>query len=177
MISIIMTVYIISVRVFMFIVHSKMFLPDHLAHDAENEFMVYGFKYKSMAHWIVIQARAAAGKTFRHYFDKDIKDLPTIHRANADVIKEGLNYMLPPMKYHQYEYAHTNSKLGIGTTRLRLRFGEPALGDNVYGKCVSAVLKEREELHGPPDLPEKPPEPDTIPKTADEILKRIKSLQ
>ena len=52
-----------------------MFLPDHLAHDVENEFTAYGFKYKSMAHWIVIQARAVSGRPFRHYFDKKIEDL------------------------------------------------------------------------------------------------------
>ena len=88
-----------------------MFLPDHLAHDTVNEFIAYGFKYRSMAHWIVIQARVASGKSFRHYFDKEIEDLPMIHRANAEVLKEGLEFMLPPMKSYTYEYAHTNTKL------------------------------------------------------------------
>ena len=154
-----------------------MFLPDHLAHDTVNEFIAYGFKYRSMAHWIVIQARVASGKSFRHYFDKEIEDLPMIHRANAEVLKEGLEFMLPPMKSYTYEYAHTNPKLGIGTTKLRLRFGDPADGEDMYGKCVTEVLREREALHGVPDFPEKPPEPDTIPKTDEEILKRVRALQ
>ena len=154
-----------------------MFLPDHLAHDIENEFLAYGFRYKSMAHWIVIQARAVSGRPFRHYFDKNIEDLPNIHKASAAVLKEGLHFMLPPMKYYKFEYAHTNHKLGIGTTKLRLRFGEPADGENMYGRCVSAVLKEREQRHGPPDLPEKPPAPDKIPENARDVLKQSKALE
>lgn len=154
-----------------------MFLPDHLAHDVENEFIAYGFRYKSIAHWIVIQARAVSGKTFRHYFDKEIEDLPNIHRASFEVLKEGLRFMLPPMKYCKYKYAHTNHKLGLGTTKLRLRFGEPADGENMYGKCVSAVLKERELLHGPPDLPQKPAVPDNIPETLKDVLKQSKALE
>lgn len=154
-----------------------MFLPDHLAHDVENEFIAYGFTYKSMAHWIIIQARAVSGKTFRHYFDKEIDDLPNIHRASEEVLKEGLRFMLPPMKYYRFKYAHTNHKLGLGTTKLRLRFGEPADGENMYGRCVSAVLKEREFLHGAPDLPEKPIPPDNIPETGEDVLKQSKALE
>lgn len=123
-----------------------MFLPSELAHDAPNEFVLYGFTYKTMAHWITVQAKARAGKRFKKYFDMPVKDLPPIHRVNAEVLKEGLREMLPPMKYYKFRYAHTNDRLGIGTTRLRLRFGDPALGNNVYGVCVSEVLKEREAL-------------------------------
>ncbi len=154
-----------------------MFLPGYLAHDVENEFTAYGFTYRSMAHWIVIQARAVSGKTFRHYFEKNIKDLPEIHRANAEVLKEGLRFMLPPMKHVKYKYAHKNHKLGIGTTRLRILFGEPADGENMYGKCISAVLKERGQLFGPPDLPKKVPPPYTMPKAMARVLKQSKALQ
>lgn len=154
-----------------------MYVPDHLAHDVENEFMAYGFKYKSMAHWIIIQARAVSGKSFRHYFDKNIEDLPTIHRASSEVLKEGLRFMLPPMKAYKYKYAHTNHKLGMGTTRLRMRFGEPADGEDMYGKCITYVLKERERLHGPPDLPEKLPAPHNIPETGKDVLKQSRALE
>lgn len=123
-----------------------MFLPAHLAHDAPNHFYAYGFLYRSMKHWIVIQARAASGRAFMHYFDKTIDELPTIYRVNLDVLKEGLRFMLPEMKYMSYKYAHTNDKLGIGTTQQRLMFGDPCDGDNFYGICVSEVLKERKAL-------------------------------
>lgn len=123
-----------------------MLLPEHLAHDAPNEFTLYGFTYKTMAHWITVQAKASAGKDFKKYFDKPVNELPPIHRVNAEVLKEGLRVMLPPMKYKKYRYAHTNDRLGIGTTRLRLKFDDPALGNNVYGVCVAQVLKERDAL-------------------------------
>ena len=123
-----------------------MFLPDELAHDVENKFHAYGFDYKSMAHWIVIQSRAFSGKPFLHLFNRSIDKLPKIHKVNRDVLKEGLRFMLPEMKYREYKYAHSNDKLGIGTTKLRLKFGDTANGQNVYGICVSEVLKEREAL-------------------------------
>lgn len=124
-----------------------MFVPDHLAHDAENKFHVYGFDYKSMAHWIVIQSRAYSGKSFKQYFDKPVEELPNIHRVNKEVLKEGLRFMLPKtMKYNTYKYAHSNDKLGLGATKLRLRFGQKAQGENVYGICVTEVLKERHAL-------------------------------
>jgi hypothetical protein len=123
-----------------------MFLPDHLAHDVENKFHAYGFDYKTIAHWLVIQSKAFSGKPFKHYFDMPVNELPYIHRVNRDVLKEGLQIMLPEMKCYRYEYAHSNHKLGIGTTKLRLRFGDKADGENVYGQCVYEVLKEREAL-------------------------------
>ena len=123
-----------------------MLLPENLAHDAENPFHAYGFDYKTMAHWIVIQSKAFSGKPFKRYFDKPVEELPPIHRVNKEVLKEGLRIMLPPMNYAKYEYAHSNDKLGIGCTKLRLRFGEPPSGENVYGICVSEVLKERKAL-------------------------------
>lgn len=155
-----------------------MFLPDHLAHDAENEFNAYGFTYKSMAHWIIIQARAAAGQTFKHYFDKSIDELPTIHRINPDVLKEGLHIMLPNMKYKKFLYAHKNDRLGLGTTKLRMKFGEPAIGDNLYGIYVSEVLKERAEKFEEPDVPNKKEKPDSIDLFSDfDVLKQSKALE
>lgn len=123
-----------------------MFLPDNLAHDAENHFHAYGFDYKSMAHWIIIQSRAFSGKPYKHFFNWSIEKLPKIHKVNKAVLKDGLRFMLPEMKCQDYEYAHTNDKLGIGTTRLRLKFGDTANGENIYGICVTEVLKEREAL-------------------------------
>ena len=126
--------------------HIKMFIPDHLYHDVPNPFYLYGFRYESIAHWLVIQSQAKKGYAFKQYFDMPIDKLPRIVQVNRDVLEEGLQQMLPNMKAKDYKYAHSHSILGIGTTKFRMRFGDDANGLDVYGQCFTSVLKRREDL-------------------------------
>jgi hypothetical protein len=131
---------------FTFIRAQQMLLPNHLYHDAPNPFMLYGFKYKTMAHWIVVQSHARRGSPFKHFFDMPVTELPKIYKVNKEVLEEGLDAMLPDIKPQVYRYAHSHPILGIGTTRFRLKFNDNEFGKNAYGQCISAVLKRRGAL-------------------------------
>lgn len=123
-----------------------MFVPDHLGHDQPNEFTLYGFTYKSMAHWITIQNFARRGAPFKHLFKLPIKKLPPIKIINVEILEEGLEAMLPIMDKIPSVYANSHHKLGIGTTKLRLKYGDPKTGKNIYGKAIKRVLKRRKSF-------------------------------
>jgi len=131
---------------FPFIRAHQMLVPIHVYHDAPNPFTLYGFKYNTIAHWIVVQAHARRGSPFKHFFDMPAAELPKIHKVNQEVLQEGLEAMLPDMKPRSYRYAHSHPILGIGTTRFRLKFNDDEFGKNVYGQCINTVLKRRRSL-------------------------------
>ena len=123
-----------------------MFVPEHLGHDQPNEFTLYGFTYKTMAHYITIQNFARKGAPFKHLFDLPVEDLPTIKTVHKAILEEGLAAMLPDMDKIPSVYAHSHPKLGIGTTKLRLKFGDKKRGKNIYGKAIKRVLKRRKSF-------------------------------
>jgi len=122
------------------------FVPEKLYHDAVNPFELYGFKYQTVAHFLVIQARARRALPFKHYFEMDVKDLPRIHCINKTVLEEALDAMLPEMEPKDYIYPISHDLLGIGTTRFRLQYGDKQTGKNQYGRSIRAVLKRRREF-------------------------------
>ena len=125
----------------------KMFLPKKYGHLEPNEFTLYGFTYPTMAHWIVIQMCARNGGDFRKYFDMPVEDLPEIKQFNSGMLEEGLEAILPKNLKNEYEYYDSlHPLLGIGTTRMRLQFGDFIKGKNLYGIAVQRVLKRRQSL-------------------------------
>ena len=122
------------------------FVPEYLYHDAPNPFTLYGFHYKSIAHYLVIQTHARRALPFKHFFDMEIEDLPPVHCVNKTVLEEGLNAMLPDIEPKKFKYPISHHLLGIGATRYRLKFGAPETGKNVYGKSMRMVLKRRRAL-------------------------------
>ena len=123
-----------------------MAVPDHLGHLAPNTFSLYGYTYPSMAHYIIIQNYARRGRQFRHIFNTPTSELPPIQVINKQAIEEGLEVMLPEMDTIPNQYFCTNKKLGLGTTKLRHKFGEPITGFNAYGLLIEKVLKKRRGL-------------------------------
>ena len=119
------------------------FVPTKLYHDAPNPFTLYGFKYQTIAHFLIIQTHARRGVPFKHFFDMPVEELPPIHWVNRDVLEEGLNAMLPQMTPRKLKYPISHEILGIGTTRFRLKYGDKESGKNVYGKSITRVLKRR----------------------------------
>ena len=122
------------------------FVPEHLYHTALNPFELYGFKYQTMAHYIIIQAHARRGLAYKHFFEMDVNDLPRIHCLNKSVLEEGLNAMLPEMEPKNFKYPISHDLLGIGTTRFRLNYGDKQTGKNQYGRSMRVVLKRRRSL-------------------------------
>tara|TARA_B100001287_G_C22575338_1_gene478321 strand:+ start:164 stop:541 length:378 start_codon:yes stop_codon:yes gene_type:complete len=124
-----------------------MFIPDQFGHLEPNEFTLYGFTYPTVAHWIVIQTHARFGKEFRHFFDMPAEDLPEIKRFNTSMLDEALEAILPKTLKNKYKYYESmHPVLGIGTTRMRMQFGDPITGKNLYGMSVQRVLKRRSDL-------------------------------
>lgn len=119
------------------------FVPENLYHDAPNPFTLYGFKYQTIAHYLVIQTNARRALPFKHFFDMDVKDLPEIHCVNKVVLEEGLNAMLPHMPPKKFKYPISHDLLGIGTTRFRMRYGDKQTGKNQYGRSMRMVLIRR----------------------------------
>ena len=122
------------------------FVPENLYHDAENPFTLHGFKYRTMAHYLVVQIFARRDLPFKHFFNMDVKDLPYIHCVNRKVLEEGLDAMLPEMSAKAFKYPISHDLLGIGTTKFRLKYGDKETGKNVYGIAMRSVLKRREKL-------------------------------
>ena len=120
-----------------------MYVPEHLYHDAPNPFTLYGFKYPTIAHFIVVQTQARRALPFKHFFDMKVTELPEIHCVNRAALEEALNAVLPPMEAKKYEYASSHHILGIGTTLFRLKFGAQKTGKNAYGEAITSVLKRR----------------------------------
>ena len=120
------------------------FVPPFLYHDAPNPFTLYGFKYPSIAHFLIIQAKARRGLKFRHFFDMPIEDLPPVYSINKAALEEALAVMLPEMEPQKFEYPISHEVLGIGTTRLRLKYGDKKNGSNAYGLAMWRVLKRRQ---------------------------------
>ena len=108
-----------------------------------NEFTLYGFTYPSMAHYIVIQRSAKRGSDFKKYFNMSVEELPEIKQFNHKMLEEGLEAMLPQGSQRWKYYVSMHHVLGIGTTRMRLRFGDEMRGRNLYGKAVQRVLNKR----------------------------------
>ena len=123
-----------------------MFVPTELYHDTSTPFTLYGFRYESIAHWLVIQGNARKGYPFKHFFKMPIGELPRIVKVSKEILEEGLEAMLPDLKIRSYRYAHSHPILGIGTTKLRLKFGDDENGLNVYGQCINNVLKHRRAI-------------------------------
>lgn len=121
-----------------------MFIPKQYGHLEPNKFTLYGFTYPTMAHYIVIQISAKNGGDFRQYFDMPVEDLPEIKRFNHGMLDEGLEAMLPKTLKKDFKYYDCiHPILGIGTTRMRLRFGDTITGKNFYGIAVNRVLNRR----------------------------------
>ncbi len=124
-----------------------MLIPEYLYHTAPNPFVLYGFSYKSLAHWFAVQDAASKGKPFKHFFDMTVEELPEIQYITVTVINEGLEAMLNQnnhkIKGIPNEYACTHPILGVGTTKLRLEYGDKKRGRNLYGKGIEKVLKRR----------------------------------
>jgi len=120
------------------------YVPTKFYHDAPNPFTLYGFHYKSMAHYLVVQMNARRGLAFEHFFEMHVDDLPYIHCVQKKVLDEGLGAMLPKdMEMKNYKYPISHDLLGIGTTRFRLKYGDKPNGKNAYGKAMKRVLKRR----------------------------------
>lgn len=125
-----------------------MFLPKSLYHTSKNPFHLYGFHYKTLAHWFVVQNAAAKGKPFQHFFDMPVEDLPTVAYVPVPVIDEGIEAMfsqnnIPDIRGCPSVYAISDPILGIGTTKIRLEYGDKKRGRNLYGKAIERVLKRR----------------------------------
>lgn len=124
-----------------------MFLPKKYGHLEPNEFTLYGFTYPTLAHWIVIQMAAKHGGEFRKYFNMPAEELPEIKRFNPGMLEEGLDAMLPKTLKNDYMYYDCmHHVLGIGTTKMRIQFGDHIRGRNLYGKAVERVLNRRKSL-------------------------------
>ena len=123
-----------------------MFVPKHLGHLEPNEFTLYGFTYPTIAHWIVIQTSAKNGGDFRKFFDMPVDELPEIKRFNHGMLEEGLNAILPDIKRGYKYYDSTHHVLGIGTTRMRLSFGDEITGRNLYAISIQKVLNKRKSF-------------------------------
>jgi len=121
------------------------FVPENLYHDAPNPFTLYGFKYQTIAHYLVVQTNARRSLPFKHFFDMDVRDLPPIHCVNKVVLEEGLNAMLPDMLPKKFKYAISHELLGIGTTRFRMKYGDKQTGKNQYGRSMRMVLIRRQK--------------------------------
>lgn len=124
-----------------------MFVPDFLSHTSENPFTLYGFRYKTMAHFLAVQQAAAEGLRFKHLFDTKVEDLPELTRVQASVVNEGVEAMLAQTQHHitsiPTEYASPHLILGVGASEMRLQYGEKKRGRNLYGKGIESVLKRR----------------------------------
>lgn len=126
---------------------NQMLVPECLYHTAENPFELYGFKYKTMAHWFAVQDAAYKGEEFHHLFDKDVSELPRLKYSSVAIIEEGIEAMLQQNKHEirglPNEYACSHPMLGIGTTKLRMEYGDKGTGRNLYGRGIERVLKRR----------------------------------
>lgn len=124
-----------------------MFVPDYLSHTAENPFTLYGYRYKTMAHFFAVQQAAAKALPFKHLFDMQVEDLPKLGYVKPKVIREGVEAMLAQTKHNirtiPNKYASTHFFLGTGMTKLRTEYGEKKRGRNLYGKSIESVLKRR----------------------------------
>lgn len=124
-----------------------MLLPECLYHTSENPFELYGFTYKTLAHWFAVQVKASKGEPFKHFFNMDVKDLPELQYIPVAIINEGLEAMMKQNNHNvkgiPNEYACSHPILGIGTTKLRLQYGDKKRGRNLYGKGIEKVLKRR----------------------------------
>lgn len=120
-----------------------MFVPKRFGHLEPNEFTLYGFTYPTIAHWIVIQMSAKNGGDFRQFFDMPVEDLPEIKRFNHGMLEEGLDAILPNIKRGYTYYDNMHHILGIGTTSMRLKFGEEVQGRNLYAISIHKVLSRR----------------------------------
>ena len=76
-----------------------------------------------------------------------VEELPEIQYITVTIINEGLEAMLNQnnhkIKGIPNEYACTHPILGVGTTKLRLEYGDKKRGRNLYGKGIEKVLKRR----------------------------------
>ena len=125
-----------------------MFVPENLYHTARNPFNIYGFHYETLAHWFVIQNAASKGKPFEHFFDMKATELPKIQYIPVPIIiNEGVEAMIAQnnitAKACSYVYAISDSILGVGSTPLRIEYGDKKEGRNLYGKAIERVLKRR----------------------------------
>ena len=73
-----------------------------------------------------------------------IEDLPPVYSINKAALEEALAVMLPEMEPQKFEYPISHEVLGIGTTRLRLKYGDKKNGSNAYGLAMWRVLKRRQ---------------------------------
>ena len=137
----------IKKTVFKFILSIKMLVPKYLSHTSENPFTLYGFKYKTMAHFFAVQQAAAKGLPFKHLFNAEVTDLPKLVYVRKAIVNEGVEAMLAQSKHDIRSipdaYASTHPVLGIGTSKLRLAYGDKKRGRNLYGKSIQTVLKRR----------------------------------
>ncbi len=120
------------------------FVPEVLYHTAPNPFELYGFRYQTIAHYLVIQAHARRGVPYKHFFEMEVQELPEIRVLNTAVLEEGLNAMLPDIEPKKFKYAISHHLLGIGTTRFRLKYGDRETGKNQYGRSMRTVLIGRQ---------------------------------
>ena len=122
-----------------------MLIPECLSHTAENPFELYGFTYQTLAHWFAVQCAASKGEPFRHFFHLNVGKLPKLKYIPVSVITEGVEAMLNQNQHTVHgvpnEYACSHPILGIGTTKLRLSYGDKKRGRNLYGKGIEKVLK------------------------------------
>jgi hypothetical protein len=124
-----------------------MFVPKHLYHTSKNPFNMYGFHYETLAHWFAVQNAASKGQPFMHFFDMNTEELPKIHYIPLHIINEGLEAMVAQNniteKVHSYIYAISDPILGVGSTPIRIEYGDKHDGRNLYGKAIERVLKRR----------------------------------
>lgn len=123
-----------------------MFVPKQYGHKEPNEFTLYGFTYPTMYHWIVIQMSAKNGGDFRQFFNMTVDELPEIKRFNHGMLEEGLDAMLPNIKSWYAYYDDMHPILGIGTTKMRISFGEKVTGRNLYALAIRKVLNRRKSF-------------------------------
>ena len=124
----------------MFILLKQMLVPEYLSHTSENPFTLYGFHYKTMAHFLAVQQAAAKGLPFEHLFAAKVEDLPKLVYVQVGIVDEGIEAMLAQTKHDirsiPTEYASTHPVLGIGTSKLRLSYGDKKRG-RIYIQCSS----------------------------------------
>lgn len=131
-----------------------MYVPDEWSHRAPNAFVVCGYRYNSMAQWILVQVAASRYAPLSHYFNMSIDALPEVTEATEDILDRGLTAMFDASAREPFDvvdggpdgvplYVSNNKVLGIGISRLRHEFGDTHTGANMYGKAMHRVLSRR----------------------------------
>jgi len=106
---------------------------------------MYGFDYNCIGQYMIVQRLAAQMRPFLHIFDLRPDQLPEITFVDQDVLVECLR-TLPELEDFIFDtpmYADTNPVLGSGTTAQELKYGAQSIGQNLFGKAMGRMVRER----------------------------------